>query len=134
MLTEKGVRIIDFQGARLGPLGYDLASLLLDPYASLDAACREELQDYYLVTLSRYITLDPHSFYKGYYCLLLQRNLQILGAFAYLSQCRGKTFFRQFLAPALASLNAHLAARQGVDFPCLRALADESRSRLEQYP
>lgn len=33
MLKDGRVRIIDFQGARLGPLGYDLASLLLDPYA-----------------------------------------------------------------------------------------------------
>ncbi len=131
MLTPTGIRIIDFQGARLGPLGYDLASLLVDPYSGLDEACQAELLEFYLATVNRYITLDPHSFYEGYYYLFLQRNLQILGAFANLSQNRGKTFFRSFLAPALSSLAQHLGRRPGDAFPCLRALVDASRSRLE---
>ena len=96
MLNDGRVRIIDFQGARFGPLGYDLASLLLDPYATLDDGLRDELKTYYITTLSGYIPLDPHSFNEGYYYLFMQRNLQILGAFAFLSQQKGKVFFKRF--------------------------------------
>ncbi|MDH4320731.1 MAG: phosphotransferase [Desulfobulbaceae bacterium] len=132
MLCDGRVRIIDFQGARLGPLGYDLASLLLDPYAALAPSLRAELQAYYITTVSGYIPLDPHSFNEGYYYLFLQRNLQILGAFAFLSQQKGKVFFKDFLKPALVSLADHLAVNQGSSFPCLRALLDECFPLLEQ--
>ncbi|MDH5299147.1 MAG: phosphotransferase [Desulfobulbaceae bacterium] len=133
MLAHGAMRIIDFQGARFGPLGYDLASLLLDPYAGLDGELQDQLRAYYATTVSRYINLDRHSFDEGYYYLFLQRNLQILGAFAFLSQQRGKIFFRRFLLPALSSLAHHLAKPQGAAFPSLRALVDDSRSRLEKH-
>ena len=132
MLSNDQIRIIDFQGARLGPLGYDLASLLLDPYAALDSDLCDELKTYYITTLSKYIHLDPHSFNEGYYYLFLQRNLQILGAFAFLSQQKGKVFFKDFLKPALISLAEHLAQKPGFSFPCLRALLDDSLTLLEQ--
>ncbi|MFC1512910.1 aminoglycoside phosphotransferase family protein [Thermodesulfobacteriota bacterium] len=133
MLFHGRVRIIDFQGARLGPLGYDLASLLLDPYAALDPDLRDHLKIYYITTLSGYIPLDPHSFNEGYYYLFMQRNLQILGAFAFLSQQKGKVFFKAFLQPALVSLSGHLAEKPGASFPCLRALLADSFPLLEQY-
>ena len=133
MLCQGRVRIIDFQGARFGPLGYDLASLLLDPYAALDGVLREQLQTYYITAISGYIPLDPHSFNEGYYYLFLQRNLQILGAFAFLSQQKGKVFFKDFLKPALVSLAEHLAGEAGAPFPCLRALLGKSFPLLEQY-
>ncbi|MDH3393222.1 MAG: phosphotransferase [Desulfobulbaceae bacterium] len=133
MLKDGRIRIIDFQGARFGPLGYDLASLLLDPYADLDVTLRDHLKTYYLTTVSGYIPLDPHSFNEGYYFLFMQRNLQILGAFAFLSQQKGKVFFKDFLKPALVSLKEHLAVKPGASFPCLRALIDKCFPLLEQY-
>jgi hypothetical protein len=63
--------------------------------------------------------------------MALQRNLQILGAFAFLSKNRGKQFFRQFLTPAASTLHQHLAASQGRDFPCLRAVVEQVRDLLE---
>ena len=41
------IKIIDFQGGRLGPLGYDLASLLIDPYAQLPEQLQHELLEHY---------------------------------------------------------------------------------------
>jgi aminoglycoside/choline kinase family phosphotransferase len=38
LLTGSGVRFVDFQGARLGPPAYDVASLLYDPYVSFLSA------------------------------------------------------------------------------------------------
>jgi aminoglycoside/choline kinase family phosphotransferase len=48
MLVPGGLAVIDLQGARLGPPEYDLASLLLDPYAGIDAGLRERLIERYL--------------------------------------------------------------------------------------
>jgi len=131
MICEGKVRIIDFQGARLGPLGYDPASLLIDPYAGLSPARQQILLGFYLDALAAHIPLDRGRFVEGYYYMALQRNLQILGAFAFLSKNRGKQFFRQFIKPAAATLHEHLAAPQGRDFPCLRVVVEQTRNFLE---
>ncbi|MFZ5775554.1 MAG: aminoglycoside phosphotransferase family protein [Thermodesulfobacteriota bacterium] len=130
MVTQGRVRIIDFQGARLGPLGYDLASLLLDPYAGLAVDQRQALTSVYLDVLASHIPLDRGRFVEGYYYLAMQRNLQILGAFAFLSHQRGKPFFRQFIQPALSSLRRLLDEEQGRAFPLLAALAERIEQRL----
>ena len=43
MLHQHRLWLIDFQGARLGPPQYDLASLLLDPYVNLPLTIQEGL-------------------------------------------------------------------------------------------
>lgn len=130
MILHERVRIIDFQGARLGPLGYDLASLLIDPYARLSRESQDALLCAYLDGLARHIPLDRESFLEGYYLMVLQRNLQILGAFAFLSQVRGKEFFRQFIHPAAISLHNHFKAGHGKGMPILTGLAEEILNRL----
>ena len=47
-MTVKGPHIIDFQGGRRGPLQYDLASLLIDPYVELAPDLQADLRDYAL--------------------------------------------------------------------------------------
>jgi len=131
MVCEGKIRIIDFQGARLGPLGYDLASLLIDPYVGLSSDRQQALLGCYLDALASHIPLDRGRFIEGYYYITLQRNLQILGAFAFLSKNRGKQFFRQFITPAARILAEHLAAPQGRDFPCLRAVVEQARNLLD---
>ncbi len=125
MVHEDRVRIIDFQGARLGPLAYDLASLLIDPYASLSRAEQEILFNYYLEQAAKVVVdFDADQFREGYVFLALQRNLQILGAFAFLSQQKRKTFFEKYIMPAALSLQERLL---DVDdrFPGLIALVEE---------
>jgi hypothetical protein len=134
LVHEAGVHVIDYQGARFGPLGYDLASLLLDPYAGLDPESRDRLFRYYVDRLSERMDVDRERFAAGYHCLALQRNLQILGAFAFLSGKKGKGFFARFIRPAAASLKALLD--NGERFPALAALVGELLDQLEemQFP
>lgn len=134
MVKQNRIRIIDYQGARLGPLAYDLASLLIDPYAGLDEAARDELLDYYLERAADYIELNADRFREGYVYLALQRNLQILGAFAFLSQKRAKPFFEQFIPPALRSLATLLQGPRGGDFPALTGLVEDCIARLAKMP
>lgn len=130
MVRNGRVRFIDFQGGRLGPLAYDLASLLLDPYAALSPALQERLTRVYLDALRHEIVYDPEQFRREYLWLALQRNLQILGAFAFLSQVRGKPFFAQYLRPALDSLAGLLAKPEAAGYPALRDLTDQCRQEL----
>ncbi len=124
MVLKGEIRVIDFQGGRLGPLAYDLASLLIDPYTDLSNEFQEELFHHYLA-IAEGFGINKPNFISGYYYLALQRNLQILGAFAFLSQAKGKPFFRQYIKPAVITLNQHLAKKEGEDYPCLRKIAGE---------
>ena len=132
MVHQQKVRIIDFQGARLGPLGYDLASLLIDPYTALSVPVQEEIFSYYVQQASAKIELDPGTFRAGYLLLAIQRNLQILGAFAFLSQIKGKPFFAAFIEPALASLASLLVETAG-SYPTLTSLVDECQQVHREF-
>ena len=132
MVRAGRVWFIDFQGGRLGPLAYDLAALLLDPYAALPAGLQEHLTQVYLDELNREIPYDREQFQREYLLLALQRNLQILGAFAFLSQMRGKPFFARYLRPALDSLATLLASPAAAGFPALRHLTDQCRLEFER--
>ena len=101
-LMVKGGRlyVIDFQGLRLGPSAYDLASLLIDPYVALSPEEREGL----LSLAEGLIPLEREAV-RG---LSLFRNLQALGAFAKLTLA-GKTWFAAYIPQALRTLKEHLA-------------------------
>jgi len=130
MVCDGAIRVIDFQGGRLGPLGYDLASLLIDPYAQIPDTVQRELLDYYLEELCRY-GLDDLAFLKGYKSLALQRNLQILGAFAFLARQKQKTFFNQFILPATLFLQHQLAGHEGDEYPQLLILTEKILALLD---
>jgi aminoglycoside/choline kinase family phosphotransferase len=120
MLHNDQPCFIDFQGGRLGPLGYDLASLLIDPYVALPSDFQEELVEKYLDQLEILIPVDRMRFVEEYLLLALQRNLQIIGAFAFLTRQRKKQFFEQYLQPALISLNTLLECELFSDMIVLR--------------
>jgi len=121
MVQAGRVRFIDYQAGRLGPLAYDLASLLIDPYAALPQEMQDELLEHYLDALNALLPYDREQFRHEYLLLALQRNLQILGAFAFLSSQRGRPFFRPYIEPALRSLLAKLPAEE---YPCLKSLTE----------
>jgi len=96
--------ILDWQGARLGPLSYDLASLLIDPYVDLSEHEKKHLYHQYLLLLKEYRSEWIEPFQKYFPYLAIQRNLQILGAFSFLTRVQAKTYFEGYISPALKSL------------------------------
>lgn len=48
MIKQGQMRVIDFQDARMGPVQYDLVSLLKDSYVDMDDQMSETLLNYYL--------------------------------------------------------------------------------------
>lgn len=131
MIKNGAVRIIDFQGGRFGPLGYDLASLLIDPYVRLSVALQETIFDVYLGELQQWVRYDPHALKEEYLYLSIQRNLQILGAFAFLGKQRGKIFFLPFIRPALISMQALLWKMNSSHYPVLTGLIAACLERME---
>lgn len=124
MIKDGEVRIIDFQGGRLGPLAYDLASLLIDPYVSISPELQETLFDEYLNELTKRVRYDPLAFREEYIYLALQRNLQILGAFAFLGKQREKLFFLDFIQPALMTMRELLIKADSNNYPVLYILIE----------
>lgn len=104
MVKDNKIYFIDFQSARIGPLQYDLASLLMDPYVTLSLELKKELVAYTLSRLGIESKVQRDRFERCYHFCCLTRNLQFLGAFAYLAKVKGKPWFEAYIPTALASL------------------------------
>jgi len=108
MVRNNRLWLIDFQGMRFGPPAYDLASLLIDPYVRLPHGLREKLAAKYWSAARRFLGCSSGDFLRKYAAVRLCRNLQILGAFAFLGLTKGKTHFLRFIPWALDELSRSL--------------------------
>jgi NDP-sugar pyrophosphorylase family protein/aminoglycoside/choline kinase family phosphotransferase len=106
MVHAGGPRIIDYQGARMAPPAYDIASVLWDPYHRLDDGMRERLLAYYLdeMKADRAHTFDENAFLGSLVACRLQRHMQALGAYGFLSEVKGKKYFLKHVPEALRLL------------------------------
>jgi aminoglycoside/choline kinase family phosphotransferase len=129
MVRGDKIGIVDWQGGRLGPLQYDLASLLIDPYVGLGGQERILLYDYYLTLAERRLPGVSKSFSRHYPYLAIQRNLQILGAFSYLGYVQGKKWFLDYIPPALESLERLLEELDEPELHQLKTLIKEINER-----
>ena len=71
------------------------------------------------------------AFREQYYHLALCRNLQILGAYGYLTKAKGKDQFARYIPTAVESLHRRLLARPGA-FPRLEELVASLEVRVKQ--
>lgn len=134
MIKDGKPYFIDFQGGRTGPIQYDLASLLIDPYVALPSRVQYQLLDYCIDELSSYIHIDRKRFCLCYNYCAITRNLQILGAFGYLSRVKGKTYFEQFIPAATESLKYNLSAVEDTQFPMLKSMVSKITKKADMKP
>jgi aminoglycoside/choline kinase family phosphotransferase len=125
MIHQDEPYFIDFQGGRLGPLQYDLASLLIDPYVNLAEAMQRSLLNYCVKSLSLTKNIDPFAFEQCFSYCALARNLQMLGAFGFLSLRKQKPYFKKYIPIALKSLKNRLDQFKPAEFGQLRLLVDK---------
>ncbi len=99
-------RIIDYQGARIGPPAYDLASFLWDPYSSMDENEREKLLKYYIARVRDHTgsAFDEDTFRATVIPCRLQRHMQALGAYGFLATVKGRYYFLRYVPQALRYL------------------------------
>jgi NDP-sugar pyrophosphorylase family protein/thiamine kinase-like enzyme len=107
MVTKGDVlRIIDYQGARMGPPAYDVASILWDPYFRLRDGMRERLLDYYVreMTNKSNNKFQEKDFRQTLISCRLQRHMQALGAYGFLSAVKDKQYFLKHVPEGLRLL------------------------------
>ncbi len=131
------LRVIDYQGMRYGPPAYDLASLLIDPYVGLDRVEEDTLVGLYWQSARRFLGGSKQAFMRSYAHLRLCRNLQALGAYAFLSKVKGKRRFLGSVLPAWRRLRESFTGPVAGRFPdlakCIRAVGvDLPARRVEE--
>ncbi|MDI6801570.1 MAG: phosphotransferase [Thermodesulfovibrionales bacterium] len=114
-------RLIDYQGARIGPPAYDVASMLWDPYHRFEGDVRERLLQYYINRRTQGGKIEINEFMESLVVCRLQRHMQALGAYGFLSEVKGKRYFLKHAEEGLRLLKEDVHALQ-LEYPALNAL------------
>ena len=131
MIHKGQIGLIDFQGMRFGPPAYDLASLLIDPYVNLPEPVQAELMDCYWRGAGDFWGGSRSEFQGSYAAVRLCRNLQILGAYAFLGIARRKRQFLSHIPVAWDRLGTSLNMAGADRYPSLvRYMRDGRIQRL----
>ena len=124
MVLANGIpRVIDYQGARMAPPAYDIASILWDPYHRLDDGVREQLIGYYVREMKKHSgeKFNEKTFTESLIPCRLQRHMQALGAYGFLSVAKGKKYFLKHVPEALRMLKHETASAKN-EYPALQQL------------
>jgi N-acetylmuramate 1-kinase len=107
MLQGERLVWIDFQDARMGPLTYDLASLLRDSYVDLDEYFVAEWAEEFR---RRAAAEEPReSFRRRFELMCVQRNLKALGTFGFMATVRSNPVYLPYIAGTLAHARRNLS-------------------------
>lgn len=107
--------LIDFQGGRLGPVYYDVASFLWQARAGFSSELLSEMISVYCAATG----MDETGFRRVLPTFVIFRLLQVLGAYGFRGRFERKEHFLASIPPALASLKAEITPR----YPYLYDLA-----------
>lgn len=125
MIHKGSVRVIDYQGARMAPPAYDVVSILWDPYHRLDDGMRERLLAYYVEQMkANAADFDEASFRQSILPFRLQRHMQALGAYGFLSVEKKKKYFMKHMPEALRLLKEEILLVQN-EYPALARLVGQ---------
>lgn len=124
------VYFVDYQSTRWGPAAYDIASLLWDPYVEINDEIKTELVKYYLEKASELSALmNPSFFLEELSLCRIQRHMQALGAYGFLSTKRGKRNFLKFVPSAIKLLYQDIKECL-IELPRLEELIFRLKGRL----
>ncbi len=122
--AEQNPGIIDYQDALVGPLTYDIASLVMDARTTWEEPQQLDWAIRYWEA-ARAAGLPVHAdfadFHRAYEWMGLQRNLRILGVFARLSYRDGKHHYLDHI-PRVNAYVRQVAGRYNVFRPLVRLL------------
>ena len=111
MLKDSKVYVIDFQDARMGPIQYDLVSLLRDSYVHINSETEKGLLVCYLDLRKAYDQppLDLNHFHKIYELQTIQRCFKACGSFASFYNFRGDKGYLKYIPPTLKTIEKSLS-------------------------
>jgi len=100
------IGLIDFQDTVIGPVAYDVASLLLDARSDVPRDLESELFDAYVSAREKQSSdFDRQEFSEAYAVMAAQRITKILGIFVRLAQRDGKPAYLNHLPRMLGYLD-----------------------------
>lgn len=138
MVAGGALTVLDFQDARMGPVTYDLASLIFDSYVSLPEKARGELIRRYLAgsgeaqafagggSFASGSFARSGSFEEALALTALQRNLKAIGTFAFQWSERGTPRYLSHIPPTVGHIRGHLEK-----LPCWDRFADQLAPYLD---
>ncbi len=133
MIQEGSLAFIDFQGARKGPLQYDLVSMLYQVRAAMPEQLRQELITHYMTHLNKFEDAESLQFKKYLPYFIYFRLLQVMGAYGYRGLIQNRPHFLKSIPYAIQSLKQQLQLHPlASDFPYLSELL-QSVSDLKTY-
>lgn len=124
---------IDFQGARRGPLAYDVASFLWQAKAGFSPAERERLVKVYADALAELRPL-PADWDRQLDLMVILRTLQVLGAYGFRGLVQGKAHFIASIPGALANLRHILETSELLRLPAYAVLREVLERVAERPP
>ncbi|MGZ3773556.1 MAG: aminoglycoside phosphotransferase family protein [Bdellovibrio sp.] len=103
MIKLDKMSVIDFQDARLGPIQYDLVSLMRDSYVDINDSMAKSLIDYYLDRSKEFLPSDfsREHFDRIYELQSIQRCFKACGSFASFFHLRQDRRYLKYLPGTL---------------------------------
>lgn len=110
MVISDRLVMIDFQDARMGPIQYDLSSLLKDSYYQLEDSQVSLLIDYYIAKYEALAgkQIDKGHFLKIFDLMSVQRNFKAIGSFASFMNRRGDSSYLKFIGNTFENIRRTL--------------------------
>ena len=111
MIKLDQVYVIDFQDARLGPIQYDLVSLIKDSYVDIGDDYSNKMLNYYF-DQTPFLTernLSKEQFYRTYELQSIQRCFKACGSFASFMNTRNDRRYLKYLNGTLKRVMRSLA-------------------------
>ncbi len=121
---------IDFQGGRRGPIYYDVVSFVGQARAKYTSEVVERMLETYLLSLSKYRSVDEKAFMHKLDIFGVFRLLQNLGTYGYRGLFERKKTFVESIPAALARLNELLQKVSG--YPHLASVINAA-SQLPRF-
>jgi len=125
--SKNRIRVVDHQDARMGPVSYDLVSLLTDrqPEPPSLAAVRAHRLEFLEARRKQGLpAIDPDDFCKEFRLMTIQRGLKAIGTFSCQTAVYGRgAFYERHIRPTFLIV---LQAAEWLErFPVLRRMINE---------
>ncbi|MBO5998044.1 MAG: phosphotransferase [Alphaproteobacteria bacterium] len=101
----KACGLLDFQDAKVGPLAYDLASLIEDARRDVPKNIREEILNGYIKAFPK---MDKDLFMRSYHIVAAKRHVRVIGVFTRLKARDGKDKYLKHIPRVWKLLEEHL--------------------------
>lgn len=132
MVKDNQLYFIDFQGGRIGPCLYDLASFLYQAKAGFSPELRQKLFNVYIDELTIYRRIDTEHLRSIFPFMVMFRIVQTLGAYGFRGFFEKKTHFIQSIPNAVANYLDLVGTTRVGEFGYIASLLKEYRNLIAE--